>query len=52
MAAEKAKRIDFINKRLIEERRAEKKFSELDDAMREYQLFLKRFTSLTKTKIK
>ena len=32
------KRTDFINKRLIEERKAEKKFSELDDAMREYSI--------------
>ena len=40
------KRIDFINKRLIEERKAEKKFTELDDAMREYSIVFEKIYPL------
>ena len=34
-------RIDFINNILIEQRKAETKFKEIDDAMREYSLYFK-----------
>ena len=46
------KRIDFINKQLLEEKKAETKFTELDDAMREYSIiFGKDLPPLPKPKL-
>merc|ERR1711911_503349 len=44
---ERQDRIDFINKKLIEEKKSEEKFTELCNAMREYyQVFCKHLESL------
>jgi uncharacterized iron-regulated membrane protein len=45
------KRIDFINKRLLAEKRADRKFTELNDAMREYsQVFGEHLSPLPSAK--
>ena len=45
------KRIDFINKRLLAEKRADRKFIELNDAMREYsQVFGEHLSPLPSAK--